>query len=39
MAEQLSFRGVLEGHAGWVTGIATPLNPASNMLVSCSRYG
>jgi len=36
MAESLSFRGSLQGHRGWVTGIATTFEQ-SNMVVSCSR--
>lgn|ERR1719414_221350 len=36
MGEQLTLRGVLEGHDGWVTAIATtPENP--NMVLSSSR--
>src|SRR5689334_12852045 len=34
--EQLTFRGTLEGHSGWVTSIATTLE-ASTMIVSGSR--
>jgi len=37
MAETLSLRGTLEGHAGWVTAIAAPLDPASDVLISASR--
>lgn len=37
MSETLSLRGTLEGHAGWVTAIAAPLDPASDMLLSASR--
>ena len=36
MAEQLSLRGTLEGHTGWVTSIATPTEDNS-MLLSASR--
>jgi guanine nucleotide-binding protein subunit beta-2-like 1 protein len=37
MAEQLSLRGTLEGHTGWVTSIATPLDPNSDIILSSSR--
>ena len=37
MAESLSLRGVLEGHAGWVTSITTPLDPNSDIILSSSR--
>ncbi|GAX81966.1 hypothetical protein CEUSTIGMA_g9394.t1 [Chlamydomonas eustigma] len=37
MAESLTLRATLKGHAGWVTSIATPLDPTSNMLLSASR--
>jgi len=37
MAETMTHRADLKGHAGWVTAIATPLDPASNMLLSASR--
>ena len=37
MSETLSLRGTLEGHAGWVTAIATPLDPASDVVLSASR--
>lgn len=37
MAETLSLRGTLEGHSGWVTSIATPIDPNSDMIVSASR--
>jgi guanine nucleotide-binding protein subunit beta-2-like 1 protein len=37
MSETLSLRGTLEGHAGWVTSIATPIDPNSDMIVSASR--
>jgi guanine nucleotide-binding protein subunit beta-2-like 1 protein len=38
MAEQLSLRGTLEGHSGWVTSIATPMDPNSDIVLSSSRY-
>jgi hypothetical protein len=38
MAEQLSLRGTLEGHSGWVTSIATPLDVNSDIVLSSSRY-
>jgi guanine nucleotide-binding protein subunit beta-2-like 1 protein len=38
MSETLKYRGVLVGHTGWVTAIATPVDTASNMVLSCSRY-
>jgi hypothetical protein len=37
MAETLTLRGELKGHSGWVTGIAPPLDPASDVLLSSSR--
>ncbi|KAK9815254.1 hypothetical protein WJX72_000717 [[Myrmecia] bisecta] len=37
MAENLSLRGTLEGHSGWVTSIATPLDPNSDIILSSSR--
>lgn len=37
MSETLSLRGTLEGHSGWVTAIATPLDPASDVVLSASR--
>lgn len=37
MSESLTLRATLKGHAGWVTSIATPLDPASNILLSASR--
>jgi guanine nucleotide-binding protein subunit beta-2-like 1 protein len=37
MAEQLTLRGTLKGHSGWVTSIATPLDPASDIILSSSR--
>jgi len=37
MAESLVLRGTLKGHAGWVTAIAAPLDPASNLLLAASR--
>lgn len=37
MAESLSLRGTLEGHAGWVTSITTPLDPNSDIILSSSR--
>jgi guanine nucleotide-binding protein subunit beta-2-like 1 protein len=37
MSEQLVHRANLKGHAGWVTAIATPLDPSSNVLLSASR--
>jgi len=37
MAETLTLRGTLEGHRGWVTSIAAPLDPASETLLSSSR--
>jgi guanine nucleotide-binding protein subunit beta-2-like 1 protein len=37
MAETLNFRGSLKGHQGWVTAIATPLDPASDIVLSASR--
>lgn len=37
MAESLSLRGQLEGHSGWVTSIATPLDPNSDTVLSASR--
>lgn len=38
MAETLYHRGSLEGHAGWVTSIATPLDPNSDTILSSSRW-
>lgn len=38
MAETLYHRGTLEGHSGWVTSIATPLDPNSDTILSSSRY-
>lgn len=37
MAENLALRGTLVGHAGWVTSIATPLDPNSDTVLSASR--
>lgn len=37
MAETLTLRATLKAHAGWVTAIATPLDPTSNVLLSASR--
>jgi hypothetical protein len=37
MAETLTLRGELKGHRGWVTAIAPPLDPSSDVLVSSSR--
>ncbi len=37
MAETLTLRGTLKGHTNWVTAIATPLDPASNTILSASR--
>lgn len=37
MAETLTLRGTLSGHKGWVTAIAPPLDPASDVLLSSSR--
>lgn len=37
MAETMTLRATLKGHSGWVTAIATPLDPASNTLLSASR--
>lgn len=37
MADTLTHRATLKGHAGWVTAIATPLDPTSNTLLSASR--
>lgn len=37
MAETLTLRGVLKGHSGWVTSIAPPLDPASDLLLTSSR--
>ena len=37
MAEQLTIRGTLVGHAGWVTSIATPLDPNSDTVLTSSR--
>jgi len=38
MAETLCLRGTLTGHNGWVTAIATPLDPNSDTILSSSRY-
>lgn len=38
MAETLYHRGTLEGHTGWVTSIATPLDPNSDTILSSSRW-
>lgn len=35
--ETLKFRGVLVGHSDWVTAIATPVDTASNIVISASR--
>ncbi|KAL6769158.1 RACK1 [Auxenochlorella protothecoides x Auxenochlorella symbiontica] len=37
MAESLTLRGELHGHRGWVTAIAPPLDPNSDLLVTSSR--
>jgi guanine nucleotide-binding protein subunit beta-2-like 1 protein len=37
MAENLTLRGVLKGHEGWVTSIACPLDPTSDVIISASR--
>jgi guanine nucleotide-binding protein subunit beta-2-like 1 protein len=37
MSESLTLRATLKGHAGWVTAIATPLDPASDVLLTASR--
>lgn len=37
MAETLTLRGTLTGHSGWVTAIAPPLDPTSDVLLSASR--
>lgn len=37
MSETLKYRGVLVGHTDWVTAIATPVDTASNVVLSCSR--
>merc|ERR550514_1010531 len=40
MTETLTQRGILKGHNGWVTAIATtpnPTNETENMIVSASR--
>jgi guanine nucleotide-binding protein subunit beta-2-like 1 protein len=37
MSETLTLRSTLKGHAGWVTALATPLDPNSNVLLSASR--
>jgi hypothetical protein len=37
MTETLNFRGTLKGHNGWVTAIATPLDPKSDIVLSASR--
>lgn len=38
MAETLTLRGELKGHRGWVTAVAPPLDAASDVLLSSSRY-
>ena len=35
--ETLKFRGVLVGHSDWVTAIATPVDTASDIVISASR--
>ncbi|RRR13206.1 hypothetical protein CVV73_26740, partial [Enterobacter hormaechei] len=35
--ETLVPRATLKGHSGWVTALAAPLDPASNVLLSASR--
>jgi len=37
MAENLTLRGTLKGHEGWVTSIACPLDPTSDVIISASR--
>jgi len=37
MAETLTHKAELKGHAGWVTALACPLDPSSDILVSASR--
>ena len=37
MSETLTLRGELTGHKGWVTAIAPPLDPSSDVLLSSSR--
>jgi len=37
MAETLALRAELKGHQGWVTSIATPLDPNSEIILSASR--
>lgn len=37
MAETLTHRATLKGHRGWVTAIATPLDPTADILLSASR--
>ena len=37
MGETLTLRGTLAGHKGWVTAIAPPLDPTSDVLLSSSR--
>jgi hypothetical protein len=38
MAETLTLRGELKAHRGWVTAIAPPLDPNSDVLLTSSRY-
>jgi guanine nucleotide-binding protein subunit beta-2-like 1 protein len=37
MAETLTLRGELKAHRGWVTAVAPPLDPSSDVLLSSSR--
>lgn len=37
MAETLTLRGELTAHKGWVTAIAPPIDPNSDVLLSSSR--
>jgi len=37
MSETLILKGTLKGHQGWVTSIATPLDPSSDIILSASR--
>jgi guanine nucleotide-binding protein subunit beta-2-like 1 protein len=37
MAETLTHRATLKGHRGWVTSIATPLDPNADVILSASR--
>ncbi|KAI8469733.1 MAG: WD40-repeat-containing domain protein [Monoraphidium minutum] len=37
MAETLTHRASLKGHRGWVTAIATPLDPNADVILSSSR--